>query len=153
MSECALSLREAADLVGVTPATLRRWAQTGVIPEHDGSVEWTPVAVSHARMVARLRERGHSLDELRRAGEEGRLATGYVEALLVPPGRRDIPFEEAADEVGLEPEMVERIWTTLGFAPRRPETITEEDLKALHYVASVLEAGFPLVAFLQLLRV
>jgi adenylate cyclase len=153
MSERSLSLREAADLVGVTPATLKRWAQTGVIPEHDGSIEWTPVAVAHARMVARLRERGHSLEELRRAGEEGRLATGFVEDLLVPAELSEIPFEEAADQVGLEPELVERIWSTLGFAPRRPETVTEEDVKALRYVASVLEAGFPLVAFLQLLRV
>jgi adenylate cyclase len=153
MSERALSLREAADLVGVTPSTLKRWAETGVIPEHDGSHEWTPVAVAHARMVARLRERGYSLEELRRAGEEGRLATGFVEELLVPSERAEIPFEEAADEVGLEPALVERIWNTLGFAPRRPEHISEEDLKALRYVASVLEAGFPLVAFLQLLRV
>jgi adenylate cyclase len=153
MSERSLSLREAADLVGVTPSTLKRWAETGVIPEHDGSIAWTPVAVAHARMVARLRERGHSLEELRQAGEEGRLATGFVEDLLVPFDQAEIPFDEAADEVGLEPELVERIWNTLGFAPRRPETVSEEDLKALRYVASVLDAGFPLVAFLQLLRV
>jgi adenylate cyclase len=31
--------------------------------------------------------------------------------------------------------------------------VTREDVRALQYVASVLEAGFPLVAFLQLLRV
>jgi adenylate cyclase len=153
VSERALSLREAADLVGVTPSTLKRWAETGVIPEHDGSGEWSPVAVSHARMVARLRERGHTLDELRKAGEEGRLATGFVEDLIAPGERAEIPFEEAAAEVGLEPALVERIWNTLGFAPRRPETISEEDLKALRYVASVLDSGFPLVAFLQLLRV
>ena len=153
MSERSLSLREAADLVGVTPATLRRWAETGVIPEHDGTQEWPPVAVAHARMVARLRERGHSLEELRRAGEEGRLATGYVEDLLIPAEVAEVPFDEAAEQVGLEPQLVERIWATLGFAPRRPDTVTEEDVKALRYVASVLEAGFPLVAFLQLLRV
>jgi adenylate cyclase len=153
VSERVLSLKEAADLVGVTPSTLKRWAETGVIPEYDGGEEWPPVAVSHARMVARLRERGHSLEELRRAGQEGRLATGFVEDLISPGERREIPFEEAAEEVGLEPALVERIWNTLGFAPRRPETITEEDLRALRYVASVLEAGFPLVAFLQLLRV
>ena len=153
VTERVLSLREAADLVGVAPATLKRWAESGVIPQHDGVVEWTAVTVAHARMVARLRERGHSLDELRRAGEEGRLATGFVESLLEPHGRAEIPFEEAAEQVGLEPEMVERIWSTLGFAPRRPDTITGEDLKALHYVSSVLDAGFPLVAFLQLLRV
>ena len=153
MTERALSLREAADLVGVTPATLKRWGETGVIPDHDGREGWTPVAVAHARMVQRLRERGHTLDELREAGEEGRLATGFVEELLSPVTEEEIPFEQAADEVGIEPALVERIWSTLGFAPRRPEALSREDVKALQYVASVLDAGFPLVAFLQLLRV
>ncbi|MEA2472470.1 MAG: adenylate cyclase [Thermoleophilaceae bacterium] len=155
VSERVLSLREAADLVGVTPATLKRWAQSGVIPEHSDPERWPPVAVSHARMVARLRERGHTLAELRHAGREGRLAYGFVEELLSleRDEEEQIPFEEAADQVGLEPAMVERIFATLGFAPRRPETVSAEDLRALRYVASVLDAGFPLVAFLQLLRV
>ena len=153
MSEPALSLREAADLVGVTPATLKRWGDTGVIPDHDANDGWTPVAVAHARMVHRLRERGHTLDELRQAGEEGRLATSFVEDLLTTATREEVDFEDAADEAGLEPELVERIWSTLGFAPRRPEKVSREDVQALQYVASVLEAGFPLVAFLQLLRV
>jgi adenylate cyclase len=154
VTEPALTLKEAADAVGVTPATLRRWAKTGVIPEHDDPEVWPPVAVSHARMVARLRERGHSLEELREAGREGRLAYGFVETLISPEGQEgQIAFDDAAAEVGLEPALVERIWSTIGFAPRRPEFITASDLRALQYVASVLEAGFPLVAFLQLLRV
>jgi adenylate cyclase len=150
VTERDLSLREAADLVGVTPATLKRWAQTGVIPEHSDAQRWTPVAVSHARMVSRLRDRGHTLDELRQAGADGRLAYGFVEELLAADddGEERIDFDDAAEEVGLEPALVERIWATLGFAPRRPETIGAEDLRALRYVASVLDAGFPLVAFL-----
>ena len=124
-----------------------------MIPEHDGSVDWTPVAVSHARMVARLRERGHSLDELR-AGRRGGPARDRVRrGPACPTSSGEIPFDEAADEIGLEPALVERIWTRSASAPRRPETLTEEDVQALRYVASVLEAGFPLVAFLQLLRV
>ena len=154
VTERVLSLREAADHVGVTPATLRRWAKSGVIPEHDDPEAWPAVAVSHARMVARLRERGHTLAELREAGKEGRLAYGFVETLISPDGQAgEIPFEDAAAEVGLEPALVERIWSTIGFAPRRPEMVSADDLRALQYIASVLEAGFPLVAFLQLLRV
>ena len=153
VSDELLSLREAADLVGVTPATLRRWARTGVIPEHSDDDAWPRSAVAHARMVARLRERGHSLQELREAGAEGRLAYGFVEDLFSADGGEPVAFEDAAREVGMEPAMVERIWSTLGFAPRRPEQVTEEDLNALRYVSSVLDAGFPLVAFLQLLRV
>jgi adenylate cyclase len=149
-----LSTREAAEAAGVKPATLKRWAKTGVIPERRGDEEgWTPSAVAHARIVARLRERGHSLDDVRRAGEEGRLAYGYVEDLFSPEGTPTISLEEAANEVGLEPALVERIWSAVGFAPRRPEHLTEDDVRALRYIASVLAAGFPLVAFVQLIRV
>ena len=149
-----LSTREAADLAGVTPATLKRWAKTGVIPERRGDEEgWTPSAVAHARIVARLRERGHSLEDVRRAGEEGRLAYGFVEDLFSPDGEPTIPFEEAAREVGIEPALLERIWSSVGFAPRRPEHLTEDDVRALRYIAAVLAAGFPLVAFIQLIRI
>jgi adenylate cyclase len=103
--------------------------------------------------VARLRERGHSLDDLRRAGEEGRLAYGFVEDLFSPEDEPTVPFERAARDVGLEPALLERIWSTVGFAPRRPERLSEDDVRALRYIAAVLEAGFPLVAFIQLIRV
>ena len=149
-----LSTKQAAELAGVTSATLKRWAKTGVIPEHRGDEEgWTPAAAAHARIVARLRERGHSLEQLRRASEEGRLAYGFVEDLFSSDGEPTIAFEDAAQEVGLEPALVERIWASVGFAPRRPERLTEDDVRALRYISAVLAAGFPLVAFIQLIRV
>src|SRR5436305_662523 len=67
-----LSVHEAADRAGVSVATLRRRSREWLIPHYDGT--WSPGAVGHARIVARLRERGHSLQEIRRATEEGRLA-------------------------------------------------------------------------------
>jgi adenylate cyclase len=149
-----LSTKEAAEAAGVNPATLTRWAKTGVIPERRGDEDgWTPSAVAHARIVARLRERGHSLQEVRRAGEEGRLAYGYVEDLFTAGATPTISFDDAAREVGLEPALLERIWASVGFAPRRPEHLTEDDVRALRYIAAVLAAGFPLVAFIQLIRV
>jgi adenylate cyclase len=146
-----VTLREAADLAGVKPATLKRWAETGVIPDVDGN-GWTPAAVSHARIVARLRARGHSLQEIRRASAEGRLAYGYIEDLF-PEAEAEVSLEEAAELTGLEPALIERIWASVGFSPQRLEGLTREDLQTLRYIASVLDAGFPLVAFLQLVRV
>ena len=81
----AVSRAEAARRAGVTSATLRRWLDAGVLPQAAGG-EWTRAAVNQARLVARLRERGHSLDEIRAATESGRLAYGLVEDSL--PGRR-----------------------------------------------------------------
>src|SRR3954453_7085372 len=145
-----MTLSEAAARAGVTPATLRRWGNDGVIPQYDG--EWTPAAVAHARIVARLRERGHSLAEIRKAGESGQLAFGYIEDLFPEPSG-GYSLDEAARDTGLEPAPVERIYSTAGFNLLSLEHIREEDLQYLRYVAAVLAAGFPLVAFLQLVRV
>ena len=148
MSE--ITLADAARRAGVTPATLRRWANDGLIPQYDG--EWTLAAAAHARIVARLRDRGHSLDEIRRASEGGVLAFAYVEDLF-PPVEPAYTIEEAAEESGLEPALIERLWAAVGFSSQSLERLTEEDAQLLRYVAAVLSAGFPLVAFLQLVRV
>jgi adenylate cyclase len=145
-----LSLREAAERVGVAVSTLRRWARQGLIPPYDGS--WSPAAVSHARIVARLRERGHSLEDIRQASDDGRLAFGYVEELF-NTGDAVCSLEEASAETGLEPALIARVVTALGTTPAHPDCISAEDLRLLRYAARVLEAGFPLVALLQLMRV
>jgi class 3 adenylate cyclase len=75
-----LSVDEAAERVGVAVTTLRRWARQGLLPRDDG--DWSPAVISHAKIVARLRERGHSLKDIRDASDQGRLAYGYVEELF-----------------------------------------------------------------------
>src|SRR3954452_12925656 len=154
LAEERLSLREVAARTGVTGATLKRWVDQGVIPDgrkvtRDG---WTPAAVAYARVVARLRDRGHSLDEIKEATNDGRLAYGLLEDLF-PPGDRVFTLADAAEETGLEPELVERIWLSMGFPRYELDALTADDMQALRWVASVLGAGFPLVAFLQLTRV
>ena len=146
-----LSLQDAAARVGVSPATLKRWARDGLIPEYDGG--WSPGAIGHARVVARLRERGHSLKDIRRATEEGRLAYGYIEELFPSVEDGDYTLREAAKETGLDAGLIERIVAALGTSPVDVETISAEDVQLMRYVAAVLDAGLPLVAMLQLVRV
>jgi adenylate cyclase len=154
LDEERLSTSQVAQRAGVTTATLKRWVEKGVIPDGKNVATdgWTPAAAAHARTVARLRERGHSLDEIKQATDEGRLAYGLLEDLF-PPGDRVFTLEDAAEETGLEPELIERIWLSMGFNKRELDALTEEDMQALRWVSSVLGAGFPLVAFLQLTRV
>ena len=145
-----MNIGEAARRAGVRPATLRRWAREGLIPQYNGS--WTPAAVGHARVVARMRERGHSLREIRQATDEGRLAFGYVD-LLFAPSEASYTLARAARETGLEPALIERITTALGISASQVDSMTEEDVQLLRYAAAVLSAGFPVVAMLQLVRV
>jgi adenylate cyclase len=102
--------------------------------------------------VTRLRERGHSLEEIRRAMQSGRLAFGFVEGML-PARERLHSLEEAATATGLEPALIERLFLSMGFNADALEQISDEDVELLRHVAAVLSAGFPLVALLQLVRV
>ena len=145
-----LTVDEAARRAGVSPATLRRWVRGGLIPQFDGT--WTGAAVGHARLVARLRHRGHSLQDIRTATADGRLAFGYIEELFPHDGRA-YSLRQAAAETGLEPGLIERIITTLGWSPSQAQSLSEDEIQLLRYVSAVLAAGLPLVAMLQLVRV
>jgi adenylate cyclase len=146
----SLPAAEVAREIGTTPATLRRWVERGLIPQFDGA--WTTSAVAHARVVARMRERGHSLDDIRDAVESGRLAFGYLQELF-PSVKATHTLEQASEETGLEPELIQTIFTTLGLPASAVDQITDTDLELLRYGAAALLAGLPLVAYLQLVRV
>jgi adenylate cyclase len=145
-----ISLSEASRRAGVSPSTLRRWAEEKVVPVRRG--RWTAAAAAQARVVARMRERGHSLEDLKRAGREGRLAFGFTEDLFPQP-EEQMTVAQVARETGLEPELVERILVILGTPLERERLLDPHDVQALRHCARVLAAGFPLVAFLQLVRV
>jgi adenylate cyclase len=150
MADERISLAEASRRAGVSASTLKRWAEEKVVPVRRG--RWTAAAAAQARVVARMRERGHSLEVLRRAGREGRLAFGFVEDLFPAPDEQ-MTVKEVAEETGLESELIERILVILGTPRERERVLGPNDVAALRHCARVLAAGFPLVAFLQLVRV
>jgi adenylate cyclase len=145
-----MTLTDVARSLDISPATLRRWVAEGIVPLRDG--EWTPAALAQARLVARLRARGHSLDQVRVAAKQGRLAFGYLEDLFPEPAV-EYGLADAARETGLEPELIRRIWSSAGFSAESLEHLTEDDVALLQRLGAVLDAGLPLVAFLQLVRV
>jgi adenylate cyclase len=151
MPDTRISLSEAARRSGVPTSTLKRWAAEKIVPVRRG--RWTAAAAAQARVVARMRERGYSLEDLKEAGREGRLAFGFTEELFSDPDERRLSVEEVSAETGLEPELVERILVILGTPTDRRGDVSPEDAEALRHCARVLDAGFPLVAFLQLVRV
>lgn len=145
-----ITLREAARLSGVSESTLRRWAADGLLPLVEGG--WTPAAASQAKVISRMRARGHSLASLAAAAHEGRLAFGLAADVVAVDGS-SISLAEAAAETGLEPALIDRIMVLLGTATDQRDEVSREEVGALKHLAAVLEAGFPLVALLQLVRV
>jgi adenylate cyclase len=144
------TLAQVAAHAGVSPGTVTRWIDKGLVPGYEG--RWTPSAVAYVRVVARLRARGHTIAEIKRASDNGQLAVGPLENLLAGSEGR-YTMREVARETGLEVPLIERLLATLGVAAASSELLSEEDLEMMKYVAAVLEAGLPAVAFLQLARV
>jgi adenylate cyclase len=145
-----LTLAQVAAHAGVSSATVRRWVRRGLVPGYEGS--WTPAAVAYVRVVARLRARGHTLQQIKRASDNGQLAVGPIENLL-DAGEGRYTLREAAREAGLEPELIERIYASFGLSSMSLDVVSDEDLQIMKYIAAVLDAGFPLEAYLQLQRV
>jgi len=150
MADERISLSEAARRSGVPTSTLKRWAEEKIVPVRRG--RWTATAAAQARVVARMRERGYSLADLKSAGREGRLAFGFAEELFSETDEK-VSVTAVARETGLEPELIERILTILGTPVGRQRNLTPDEAATLRHCARVLAAGFPLVAFLQLVRV
>ncbi len=146
----ALTLGQVAARAGVTPGTVRRWVREGLVPQYEGA--WTPAAASHVRIVARLRERGHSVQRIREASQSGKLAFGYVDELL-PSTEARYTLGEAARETGLEPELIERLIGAMGLNVLPTDSVSEGDLQVLRYGAEILAAGLPVPALLQIVRV
>ncbi len=144
------SLAQVAERAGVSPATVRRWLALGLVPGFDGT--WTPSAQAYVRVVARLRLRGHTLEEIKRASDSGRLAIGPIENLLTSR-EGGHTLDDAERDSGLDGELITRIFTSMALVAPPGEGFSDEDLQMLRYAAAVLDAGFPLPAFLQLMRV
>jgi adenylate cyclase len=145
-----LTLAQVAARAGVSTGTVKRWVQKGLVPGYEGV--WTPGAAAYVRVVARLRARGHSLEQIKRASDNGQLAAGPIETLLSgSEGRYTI--KQVARATGLQVKLIERILNALGLNALSTQSLAEEDLEMMRYVAAMLRAGLPSVAFLQLARV
>jgi adenylate cyclase len=145
-----ITLAQVAARAGVSPGTVRRWVKEGLIPQYNGG--WSAPAARQVGIVARLRERGYTLEQIREASDSGRLALGGVEDYLsVPEGRHTL--RQTARATGLSPEQIERFVGSLGLSTLSVEAISDEDLEMLKYVAAVMEAGLPEAAFIQIARV
>src|SRR3954463_15303385 len=102
-----MTLADVARTLNLSPATLRRWVAEGIVPLRDGA--WTPAALAQARIVARMRQRGYSLEQLRVGAKEGRLPYGYLQDLFPEADDAGHDVASAARETGLEPELIRRI--------------------------------------------
>lgn len=141
---------DVAERVGVSVSTLRRWVKAGAIPQYEDV--WTTAAIAHARIVSQLRKGGQPLEEIVKAAQDGRLALGGVDSLFAVESER-FTIKKAAREAGVKNDVAEQIWMAMGMSADSDSLVAEQDVEALKRVGEVLEAGVPLGALLQVIRV
>ena len=136
-----LSSEEVAERAGVSTSTLRRWISEGLVPRRRGR-GWRPLAAAHVRLVARLRERGHSIADIRAASPTAGSLSATSRSCSAAT-QNEHTLKQAAKLTGLEPALIRRIYANLGFTAETAERIGDEDLEMLQHVAEALRAGFP----------
>ena len=144
------NLARVAEGAGVSAATVRRWVKEGLGAPVRRRLD-APQAVAQVGIVGRLRERGHTLADIRRAYQSGQLA-GYVQGMFAPPEGR-YTLAQVAREAEIDEELIERIYMSLGLSALSLDSIGEEDMEMVRYIAAMLSAGMPETVLLQLARV
>ena len=105
-----VTLSEVARRLDVSPATLRRWVADGIVPlrrRRAGRRPRSPTRASSRGCASAGTARRRSATRPRSGPARLRLSRGPVPAGRGPRTRSS----EAAEETGLEPALIERIWT------------------------------------------
>jgi adenylate cyclase len=105
-------------------------------------------------LLRTLEQEGFSLEELREAAANDRLALLPVERILAAEGPR-YTQEELAEETGLPIEFLNEAARALGVPVREPgeRVISEEELELSRSAKLLLDVGLPEEAFLELTAV
>jgi adenylate cyclase len=124
--------------------------------EREGLLKGTRGEARKARreLLEELAADGVSLDDLRRAVEEDRLALLPVERVLQGEGRR-YTAAEVAERAGVDEDLLRRNRSALGVADPGPDepAFTDEDVDAAKRMAALRDAGLPEEGILEVSRV
>ncbi len=109
---------------------------------------------ARVRLLDELTAEGVSLDELRRAVAEDRLALLPVERVLAGEGRR-YTEQEVVELAGVEVDFLRRLRQALGLPAPDPgePAFTDEDIESAKRMKAFREAGLPEEGMLEISRV
>ena len=113
-----------------------------------------PAREARLELLRALEQEGFTLEELRRAASEDRLALLPVERVLEAEGPRHT-LREVAEAVGLDVEFVQEARRAIGDPAIDPDerVLTDEELELTRHAKVLLDAGLDRERFLELVRV
>jgi adenylate cyclase len=122
--------------------------------EAEGLLDGADDRDARHQLLRTLESEGFTLDELRDAARQDRLALLPVDRVLAGEGQL-YTREELIEETGLDPGFLDEAARALGVPIRQPgeRAITEEELELSRSAKALLDAGLPPEAFLELTAV
>ncbi len=126
----------------------------GIDFQAEGLLEGAENREARLELLRTLEREGFTLEELREAAAQDRLALLPVERVIAGEGKL-YTREELAEETGLEPRLLDEAARALGMPIREPgeRAITEEEVELSRNAKALLDAGLPEEAFLELTTV
>ena len=148
-----LSTADVARRSGVTTERIGRLVDLGILePADDGTFPRRDVM--RARVVTYLESMGMDPEDLGKALGSSHLTLGYLESAGRQHPRSHRTHAEAADDIGLAFETLERLFVAFGLRrPERAERVREEDLVALGILQVMADAGVDETDLLRMARV
>jgi len=122
--------------------------------EAEGLLDGADDREARLELLRTLETEGFTVDELREAARDNRLALLPVERVLAGDGEL-YTKEEVCEQTGLEPEFLNEAARALGVPVREPgeRAITKDELELSQSAKALLDAGLPEEAFLELTAV
>jgi adenylate cyclase len=122
--------------------------------EAEGLLDGVDDREARLELLRTLENEGFTVDELREAAKQDRLALLPVERVLAGDGKL-YTREELAEETGLPSEFLDDAARALGVPIREPgeRAITEDEVQLARDAKVLLDAGLPEEAFLELTAV
>jgi adenylate cyclase len=144
-------MRAVSDTV---PDALRHHVGVGIDFQAEGLLEGASDRDARLELLRTLESEGFTLEELREAAAQDRLALLPVERVLAGEGKL-YTREELAEQTGLDPSFLDEAGRTLGVPIREPDerSITQDELELSRSAKALLDAGLPQEDFLELTAV
>ncbi|MEX0682938.1 MAG: adenylate/guanylate cyclase domain-containing protein [Dehalococcoidia bacterium] len=146
-----LSLEDLAQRTGEPLTKLAAWKECGLIGRK-GEDTLAVEDIGRVRLIHQLIHYGHTLDAIRDAlRSPDSVLSHFLDEMARQLSQPTFSLPEASELTGLDLDTVKTIVDATGIADGG--TLEEDDLGLLRSARIALEAGYPLEALLQILRV
>jgi adenylate cyclase len=137
-----LTQGELAERAGVSLDRVQRLAELGVVQASEADGRFRPIDVQRIRVAEAFADSGLAVEDLGRLVAEGHVTFPNLEAVFGEPiAASGTTLAEFAARVGLDPDLLRRVYTQLGLPqPRDDDRLRADDLEFLRDFLLVFDA-------------